>query len=265
MSLIQFGSTCIAQWSTIRPPFAPVRSSRQLNSMIQINCLGASKSSMFSHGSLPFLSMPGVLRNRRNCRGSRFIVKADAVYYLVLGVSKNATLSEIKTAYRKLALSYHPDVNKNPDAEERFIEISNAYEVLSEEMKSHYDKYGGEAGMEDIRAWFQNEESEFYSLKTLKAKCTTCGGLGQVVSSASAPLDVNQQVMTCSSCNGTGVVRALDDETDKSQGIGTTMKVPAGTQTLLVMAKKGVQVEIPKRLSKEEKKLIEDMSKNKTS
>lgn len=114
----------------------------------------------------------------------------------------------------------NPCLHRNPDAEERFIEISNAYEVLSEEMKSHYDKYGGEAGMEDIRAWFQNEESEFYSLKTLKAKCTTCGGLGQVVSSASAPLDVNQQVMTCSSCNGTGVVRALDDETDKSQGIG---------------------------------------------
>ncbi|CAE6002289.1 unnamed protein product [Arabidopsis arenosa] len=158
-------------------------------------------------------------RNMRNCRGSRFIVKADAVYYLVLGVPKNATLSEIKTAYRKLALSYHPDVNKNPDAEERFIEISNAYEILSEEMKSLYDKYG-EAGMEDMGEWFQNEEFELYSLKTLKAKCTTCGGLGQVVSSACAPLDLNQQVMTCSSCNGTGVVRALDDETDKSQGIG---------------------------------------------
>ncbi|VVB16796.1 unnamed protein product [Arabis nemorensis] len=207
MALIQFGSTCFAQWS-IRPRFAVtsynpsrVESSRQQN-------YHDSKSSMFSHGSLPFLSR-AVMSG--NIRGSRFIVRADAVYYSVLGVSQNATLSEIKSAYRKLALNYHPDANKNPDAEERFIEISNAYEVLSDEMKSLYGKYG-EARMGDIGAWFPNEESKFCSLKTLEAKCTTCGGLGQVVSSARAPLDVNQQVITCSSCNGTGVVLALEDE-----------------------------------------------------
>lgn len=101
---------------------------------------------MFSHGSLPFLSMAGS-RGVQPRRGSRFTVRADADYYSVLGVSKNATKSEIKSAYRKLARNYHPDVNKEPGAEEKFKEISNAYEVLSDdEKKSLYDRFG-EAGV----------------------------------------------------------------------------------------------------------------------
>ncbi|MCD0307808.1 DnaJ domain-containing protein, partial [Acinetobacter baumannii] len=65
----------------------------------------------------------------------------------MLGVSKNASKSEIKSAYRKLARSYHPDVNKEPGAEQKFKDISNAYEVLSDyDKKSLYDKYG-EAGL----------------------------------------------------------------------------------------------------------------------
>ncbi|CAL9233475.1 unnamed protein product [Arabidopsis halleri] len=442
MALIQFGSTCVAQWSTIRPQFAVtsyypsrVESSRQQNPMSQINCLGALRSSMFSHGSLPFLSMTGMSRNMHPRRGSRFTVRADADYYSVLGVSKNATKSEIKSAYRKLARNYHPDVNKDPGAEEKFKEISNAYEVLSDdEKKSLYDRYGeaglkgaaGMGGMGDFSNPFDLFESlfegmggmggggtgrgsrsravdgqdEYYTLilnfkeavfgmekeieisrfescgtcegsgakpGTKPTKCTTCGGQGQVVSSARTPLGVFQQVMTCSSCNGTGeistpcgtcsgdgrvrktkrislkvpagvdsgsrlrvrgegnagkrggspgdlfvVIEVIPDPVLKRDDtnilytckisyidaiLGTTLKVPtvdgtvdlkvpAGTQpsTTLVMAKKGVpvlnksnmrgdqlvrvQVEIPKRLSKEEKKLIEelaDMSKNKTA
>ncbi len=64
-------------------------------------------------------------------------------YYEVLGVSKNASKDEIKDAYRKLAMQYHPDRNKAPDAEEKFKEISEAYAVLSDnEKRQQYDLLG---------------------------------------------------------------------------------------------------------------------------
>ena len=64
-------------------------------------------------------------------------------YYEVLGVSKNATDEEIKRAFRKLAKEYHPDVNKEPGAEEKFKEIGEAYAVLSDPNKrKQYDQFG---------------------------------------------------------------------------------------------------------------------------
>ncbi len=64
-------------------------------------------------------------------------------YYEVLGVARDADETAIKSAYRKLARQYHPDVNKSPDAEERFKEINEAYEVLSDpEKRRVYDRYG---------------------------------------------------------------------------------------------------------------------------
>lgn len=64
-------------------------------------------------------------------------------YYAALGVDRQATADQIKRAYRKLARQYHPDVNKDPGAEERFKQINEAYEVLSDpEKRSVYDQYG---------------------------------------------------------------------------------------------------------------------------
>ena len=63
--------------------------------------------------------------------------------YETLGVSENASADEIKKAYRKLARKYHPDINKEASAQEKFKEINAAYEVLSDpEKKSKYDQFG---------------------------------------------------------------------------------------------------------------------------
>jgi molecular chaperone DnaJ len=69
------------------------------------------------------------------------VAKRD--YYEVLGVSKDASKDEIKKAYRKLSKKYHPDINKEEGADEKFKEISEAYEVLGDENKrANYDQFG---------------------------------------------------------------------------------------------------------------------------
>lgn len=85
-------------------------------------------------------------------------------YYEVLGVQKNSPQDEIKSQYRKLALKFHPDKNKSPDAAEHFKEISEAYAVLSDtEKRKLYDSYGhagvdGRYNTEDI---FQGSRANF--------------------------------------------------------------------------------------------------------
>ncbi|XP_010267451.1 PREDICTED: chaperone protein dnaJ A6, chloroplastic [Nelumbo nucifera] len=430
MAIIPCGSTWVSQWG-VRPQFM-LRSFNINKSLVSQYCvsskikyLASPSSSLFSHESLHALFDTGPSQNAHRCRGARFIVRADTDYYSVLGVSKNASKSEIKSAYRKLARNYHPDVNKEPGAEQKFKEISNAYEVLSDdEKRSLYDKYGeaglkGGMGMGDFSNPFDlfeslfegmggmggmgmggrgsrnravDGEDEIYTLVlnfkeavfgvekeieitrlencgtcngsgakpgTKPTQCSTCGGQGQVISSARTPLGIFQQVTTCSACGGTGelstpcntcggdgrvrrtkrislkvpagvdsgsrlrvrsegnagrrggapgdlfvMIEVLADPVLKRDDtnilytckvsyidaiLGTTIKVPTvdgmvdlkippGTQpnTTLVMAKKGVpflnksnmrgdqlvrvQVEIPKRLSGEERKLIEELA-----
>tara|TARA_Y100001968_G_scaffold158414_1_gene144838 strand:- start:7226 stop:8356 length:1131 start_codon:yes stop_codon:yes gene_type:complete len=77
-------------------------------------------------------------------------------YYDLLGVSKDADADTLKRAYRGMARQYHPDINKEPGAEERFKEIGRAYEILSDPQKrARYDQFGeaglgGAAGMPDM-------------------------------------------------------------------------------------------------------------------
>ncbi|MEM4256819.1 MAG: molecular chaperone DnaJ [Candidatus Diapherotrites archaeon] len=67
-------------------------------------------------------------------------------YYEILGVKRDATQEEIRAAYKKLAKKYHPDINKEPGAEEKFKEIQHAYSILSDENKRrNYDQFGQEA------------------------------------------------------------------------------------------------------------------------
>ena len=72
---------------------------------------------------------------------------ANKDYYETLGVGKNASSDEIKSAYRKLAMKYHPDRNKEAGAKEKFQEINEAYECLSDpQKKSNYDQFGSASG-----------------------------------------------------------------------------------------------------------------------
>src|SRR6187402_1411948 len=64
-------------------------------------------------------------------------------YYGILGVKREASADDIKTAYRKLARKYHPDVSKEKDAEEKFKEVAEAYETLKDpEKRAAYDQLG---------------------------------------------------------------------------------------------------------------------------
>ncbi len=79
-----------------------------------------------------------------------------ADFYQILGVSRDADADTLKSAYRKLARQYHPDVNKDPGAEDRFKEIGKAYEALADpDTRARYDQFGeaglgGAAGMPDM-------------------------------------------------------------------------------------------------------------------
>ncbi|KAF3531666.1 hypothetical protein DY000_02036246, partial [Brassica cretica] len=266
MALIQFGSSsCVAQWGIRRPQvavkasFYPTRlESHQDNCCIsQINCLGASQSSMFSHGSLPFLSLvTGQSRNTHSRRGARFTVRADTDFYSVLGVSKTATKAEIKSAYRKLARSYHPDVNKDAGAEDKFKEISNAYEILSDdEKRSLYDRYGeagvkgaGMGGMGDYSNPFDLFESLFEGMGGMG------GGMGSRGGSRSRAIDGEDEyyslildfkeavfgiekeieisrLESCGTCNGSGAKAGT--KPTKCKTCGGQGQVVASTRTPL--------------------------------
>jgi DnaJ-class molecular chaperone len=72
-------------------------------------------------------------------------------FYALLGVQRDATEADIKKAYRKLAMEYHPDRNAEPSAEARFKEITEAYEVLRDPQKrATYDRYGKAGLMRSI-------------------------------------------------------------------------------------------------------------------
>src|SRR6266545_422344 len=74
-----------------------------------------------------------------------------ADYYELLGVPRNATPDQIRSAYRKLARQHHPDVSQAPDAAERFKQVTEAYEVLSDaERRQRYDMFGNGQGLGDF-------------------------------------------------------------------------------------------------------------------
>jgi len=159
-------------------------------------------------------------------------------YYDVLGVPNNATADEIKKAYRNLARKYHPDINKEDGAEAKFKQISEAYEVLSDEGKRHsydnqgqqphggFDPWGGFGGFNPFaefisqftrhqQAQSQNRGGDIQQIVDLSFEevlfgatknvpysrydfCKTCDGYGTPT----------KQVVKCKSCFGSGKTMA---------------------------------------------------------
>jgi len=157
-------------------------------------------------------------------------------YYDVLGVSKTATDDEIKRAYRKLARQYHPDVNKAPDAEQKFAEINEAYGVLSDkEKRAKYDQYGfndptqgfggggnpfgegfgGFGGFEDIFSSFfgggrQSSRQRAQRGRDIEKSMTI--SFDEAVHGCKKIIRVNVDE-TCTSCGGTGAYSSSDIHT----------------------------------------------------
>ncbi|KAL8459533.1 hypothetical protein ACS0TY_036868 [Phlomoides rotata] len=186
MAIISCGSTRVTWWRV--QPQLTLRSSVSDSLSTSVHCspkrvtsLASQSSTFLSKKPLNelFSSAPYIKPCQR--RGARLVVRASKDYYSVLGVSRNANKSEIKSAYRKLARSYHPDVNKEPGAEQKFKDISNAYEVLSDdEKRSIYDKYGEDGlkgagmGMGDFGNAFDIFESLFEGMGGMGGS----GGMG---------------------------------------------------------------------------------------
>ena len=223
-------------------------------------------------------------------------------YYEVLGVARSATKEELKKKYRSLARQYHPDVNSEPDAGERFKEISEAYEVLSDDDKrAAYDRFGhagvgnggfsgfdqqGFGGFADIFEEFFGsfggaaggrrrrrgprrgpdlrydltitfEEAIFGAERDIEYRrsetcpvcsgsgaeagsrpitCTSCNGSGEIRRVQQSILGQFVNVTTCHTCNGTGeIIPDLCKECNGRKQVERTVtkkvKVPAGVDS----------------------------------
>lgn len=147
-------------------------------------------------------------------------------YYETLGISRSATLEEIKTAYRRLALKYHPDKNPgNQAAEERFKRLSEAYQVLADtEKRQLYDLYGhaglagldvgGFSGFEDIFSSFGEVFEDFFGFGRRRGHTRPQPGadlrhrvvltLEQVVKGVDTGIEVERRAL-CHRCRGSAL------------------------------------------------------------
>lgn len=171
-------------------------------------------------------------------------------YYKIIGVSSQATEEEIKKAYRKLAMRYHPD--KNPgdkEAEERFKQITEAYEVLSNAKKrAQYDRYGAESVKggsgshiyeEDISEFFKNSPFSSFFGGNQKQQSVNYGedlrvkirvNLKEIAQGAEKKIKI-KRYESCKGCQGNGSLKGNSIENCQAcQGSGSVRKV---TQTIL--------------------------------
>jgi DnaJ-class molecular chaperone len=160
-------------------------------------------------------------------------------YYGILGVAKDASQSDIKKAYRNLAIINHPD--KNPDnkehATEKFKDISEAYQILSDaEKREIYDKHGedglkqrGHGGMEGmdvgdlkdfLKSMFGQEEDEEVAAVHFVRECTL-----EELFKGFTTQETVERCSLCKHCNGTGAVDCKEHNCEKCNGVGQVAKI----------------------------------------
>jgi len=225
-------------------------------------------------------------------------------YYKRLGVDPSASADDIRKAYRKLAVKYHPDKNPDPKAQEKFKEISSAYEVLSDPQKKElYDQYGEEGLQgggfnpssassifeqffgggrkpkpnkgEDIKFQLGVTLKDLYNGKTTKLKvtrnilCQGCNGRGSNKDGA---------VQTCTTCKGQGIriitqqmgmmIQQMQTVCNDCRGKGQTIKEKDRCQRCsgnkVVPEEKQIEVHIDKGMQTGQKKSLFTVKENKS-
>ena len=187
-------------------------------------------------------------------------------YYSTLGISRSASADEIKAAYRKLALKHHPDRGGGKEAEDKFKQVNEAYQVLSNpDKRAQYDRFGrvsGNGGMPTGEPNFGGFEFNFGG-----------GGFGDIFESffsqAFSTVQATVEIPPAQAVLGDRLDLRVGDETVR-------LDIPPGTETGAQFAMRGkgrqhqrgrgdlvitVRVKMPRRLSREQKRLWEELKK----
>ena len=176
-------------------------------------------------------------------------------YYEILGVSRTASDAEIKNAYRRLALKYHPDKNKgSKDAEHRFKEIANAYSVLSDEKRRRAYDQGGQKKVEEtgFKEWTSTDDilrnySDLFS--GFGSRVNTDFWEETVAQDAEASVSIEFRMaalggrislalsgpQTCASCKGTGSIDSRKSPCSRCSGSGRLSKAGSDSGQLFTV------------------------------
>lgn len=156
-------------------------------------------------------------------------------YYEILGLTSDATESDIKRAYRKLAKEWHPDVNKNEEAEVKFKEIAEAYEILSDETKRrNYDTYGhvDNDNMGGFNSAFNGFSSRFRRSRPVPVGSDLSINIPLTLEELHSGIERTykfQRQIICNDCEGKGGADIETCETCKGQGqVYSSINTPMG-------------------------------------
>lgn len=200
-------------------------------------------------------------------------------FYKILGVDKSASSDEIKRAYRKMAMQYHPDRGGGKEAEAKFKEINEAYQILSDPQKrTQYDQFGSNAfnGAGGYGAGAQGGFDGF-DFNGFQGGFGFGGGLGDIFEDffgqAFATVSVELEISPAQAVIGDQFKVSVGDEV-------VELKIPAGTQNgttfrvpgkgrMTRNGKKGdlnisIKIKMPSRLTQEQKELWEKLKESET-